>query len=232
MVDYRTWGVPQPNSASRSAAIWQIILGGFLFLCGSCVGSLVWILPDDLMNQVVSQQAPNIAPMPNMTLVQEVRFLVTIGSGIMFLAGLLLLIFAWFVYRGGKVSTICSMLITIMVGCFFVLNFVSSIPEVASHPTNILPMLVLLGMVAVAGITIARLIAVLRSAGASQAQAMQQAYYWMMQYQQQYAAQNQAGYGYAPPPGSASIQPRQVPVQSPQMPAQPPPAPPPPGDAG
>jgi hypothetical protein len=214
-VDYRTWSVSRPNSAAKSAAIWQLILGGFLFLCGSCVGGVMWIVPDDMMNQAIAQQEGSLPPMAGMTPVQEFRMLASVVFGAMFVLGLLLLIFALFVYRGGKLSTIFSMVISMLAGFFFLLDFASSIFQVVSHPATILPVLFILGILALTGVTTGKLISALRTAGTAQAQAMQQAYYWMMQYQQQYAAQNQAGYGYAPPPPPPPAAP--VPSQSPQQ---------------
>jgi hypothetical protein len=223
-VNYRAWGAPQPNSAGKSAAIWQVILGGFLFLCGSCVGGALWLVPDDMMNQAISQQEGNLPPMADMTPLQEFRLLATIVFGAMFVLGVLLLIFALFVYRGGKLSTIFSMVISMLIGFFFLLDFASSLFQVLSHPAAILPAIFILGILVLTGITAGKLIAALRTAGSAQSQAMQQAYYWMMQYQQQYAAQNQPGYGYAPPPPPQASG---MPMQAPPAPQMPPPQSPP-----
>jgi hypothetical protein len=138
--------------------------------------------------------------MQNLSLVQEIRLVFSIFSGMMLLTGGLLLLLTIFVRRGGKASTICSIVVNCLVGLFLGMSLLSDLLQVASNPMVIAPLLLTLGVLGLCIVTIAKLVVALKSSGSAQAQAMQQAYYWMMQ--QQAGAYGQAGYGggYPPPP--------------------------------
>jgi hypothetical protein len=77
----------------------------------------------------------------------------------------------------------------------------SDLLQVAANPVVIAPLLLTLAVLGLCIVTIAKLAIALKSTGSAQSQAMQQAYYWMMQ--QQAGAYGHAGYdsqgGYPPP---------------------------------
>ena len=214
MVDPRAWALAaQPHPQGQSAALWQLILGALIFLAGTCIVTAVWIVPDAVMVDAMRQQQTSLPPMENLTPAQEIRMLASIGSGVMIVAGGLLLLFALFVRRGGKVSIILSIILNGLLALLLLTNFVSGLVQAMSRPAALLPLALIGGILALCAITLVKLVAALRSSGSAQMLAMQQqAYYWMMQQQQ--------GGGYAPPgPGYGYGQ------------NYPPPPPPPPGIA-
>ncbi|HEX4052857.1 MAG TPA: hypothetical protein VHX86_01195 [Tepidisphaeraceae bacterium] len=225
VVDPAAWASAQPNAAGRAAALWQFILGGVIFLGGTCAGLLVF-MPDNLMNEVARQQQRNLQPINNLTPVQEIRLIATIGSGTMLVAGGLLLLLAFFVRRGGKVSTIFSMVLNGVIALFLGMSLLGDLLQLGSNPMVVMPLLLSIGVLGLCIVTIVKLSAALKSAGANQAQAMQQAYYWMMQQQQAAGGSGQAGYGYGqgyPPPPNPPAPPTSPENSNPPQP---------PGDAG
>jgi hypothetical protein len=197
-IDPRAWAASAPHTAGKAAAIWQLILGALLFVAGSCVITAVGIVPDDVMNKAMQQQHTALPPMGNMTPAQELRLAMSIVSGLMIFAGGVLLVLTYFVRRGGKVSTIFSIIFTCLIGLILLVNFISGLLQVAGNPQVMLPMALFAGIMALCFVTVAKLVIALKSAGSVQMQAMQQAYYWMMQNQQ---AGGQ-GYGYGQNPGA------------------------------
>jgi hypothetical protein len=200
IVDPSAWAQAPPNPDGRAAGLWQLILGCLVFVGGTCVGAAIWVAPDELVMQAARQQQASLPPMQNLSLVQEIRLVFSIFSGMMLLTGGLLLLLTIFVRRGGKASTICSIVVNCLVGLFLGMSLLSDLLQVASNPMVIAPLLLTLGVLGLCIVTIAKLVVALKSSGSAQAQAMQQAYYWMMQ--QQAGAYGQAGYGggYPPPP--------------------------------
>ena len=140
--------------------------------------------------------------------------LTMIGSVMMLAAGGLLLIFVIFVRRGGKISTVCSIVLNSLIALFLLMNTVTGLRQVAVNPVAILPLALFGGLIALCVITLVKLFAAFQSAGPAQLQAMQQAYYWMMMQQQQQppGGYGQQGYGYGP-----------IPPPPPQAPPGPPP---------
>jgi hypothetical protein len=204
----------QPHAAGRSAALWQMILGALLFLSGTCVVTAVSVVPDDVMTKAIEQQHTTLPPFGNMSPAQELRLGMSIISGLMIFAGAVLLILGFFVRRGGRISTVFSIVFTSILALILLVNFVSGLVQLLGNPQVILPLALFAGILALCTITIAKLVAALKSSGSAQMQAMQQAYYWMMQHQQA------GGYGYGqgdpagpglqgppPPPPAAPIPP-------------------------
>jgi hypothetical protein len=210
MVDPRVWAMSQPQAAGRAAALWQLVLGGLIFLSGSCVITAVWVVPDNVMVEAARQQQTNLPPIQNLTPVQEIRLFTTVGSGMMIVAGGLLVLLMFFVRRGGKISTILSIVLNSVIALVLLMNFVAGLGQVAIRPAAIVPLALFGGILALAGITIGKLVVALRSSGTAQTQAMQQAHYWMMQHQQN------GGYGYGAGPG------RDAPAQGAALPPPPP----------
>ncbi len=198
----------QPHAAGRAAGLWQLILGALLFLSGSCVVTAVAVVPDDVMNKAIEQQHTVLPPFGNMSPAQELRLGMSIISGVMIVAGGVLLLLAFFVRRGGRISTVFSIVFTSVIALVLLINFVSGLLQLAGNPQVILPLALFGGILALCAVTIAKLVAALSSSGSAQMQAMQQAYYWMMQHQQT------EGYGYGqnaggqpPPPPAAPMPP-------------------------
>jgi hypothetical protein len=209
----------RPNPAGRAASIWQIVLGGILFLLGTCFGAVLSLLPEDLWTELMHQQEPNLPALGN-TSFHTLRIMALVSSGILFSVGLLLLILSFFVRRENRLAIIFSIVLNALFGSLMLTNFLSSLSQIA-NPTAIVPVILLLGLLAVCAATIVKLVAALRSSGSTQAQSMQQAYYWMMQ-QQPPAGYGQTGYGYAQAPAPPP------PPQAPPPPQYPPPPNPPP----
>ncbi|MGA2443051.1 MAG: hypothetical protein ABSH08_19025 [Tepidisphaeraceae bacterium] len=205
MIDPRAWAMSQPHAAGRAAGLWQLVLGAIIFLFGTCVGSIVWVVPDDTMLLTFRQQQANIPPIEGFTLIQEIHMVITAFSVMMVAAGGLLLILVIFVRRGGKASTVCSIVLNGLLAFFLLVNAVSGLLQGGLNPMSILPLAVFGGLIALCIITLVKLVAAFQSAGPAQLQAMQQAYYWMMMQQQQPpGGYGQQGYGYGstpqPPP--------------------------------
>jgi hypothetical protein len=196
----------QPHAAGRAAALWQLILGALLFLSGSCVVTAVAVVPDDVMNKAIEQQHTVLPPFGNMSPAQELRLGMSIISGVMIVAGGVMLLLAFFVRRGGRVSTVFSIVFTSVIALILLVNFVSGLIQLAGNPQVILPLALFGGILALCAVTIAKLVAALRSSGSVQMQAMQQAYYWMMQHQQT------GGYGYGQNPGGPPPPPPAAPM--------------------
>ena len=213
MVDPRAWAMSQPHAAGRAAGLWQLVLGAIIFLFGTCVGSFSRIVPDDVLLQAVRQQQPSLSASESSSLVREMRGMITIISPTMIAVGGLLLILVIFVRRGGKISTVCSIVLNGLIAMFLLLIFVTGLSQAAVNAMAIPPLAMFGGLIALCVITLVKLVAAFQSAGPAQLQAMQQAYYWMMQ-QQPPGGYGQQGYGYG---------------QNPSPPPQPtaPPAPPP-----
>jgi hypothetical protein len=216
MIDPRAWAMSQPHAAGRAAGLWQLVLGAIIFLSGTCVGSLSRVVPDDMMLQAARQQQTELPPIEGFTPIQEIRMLITVGSVMMMVAGGLLLILVIFVRRGGKISTVCSIVLNGLIALILLMNFMTGLRQAAVTPMAIPPLALFVGLIALCVITIVKLVAAFQSAGPAQLQAMQQAYYWMMQQQQAAGGYGQQGYGYGQPP----------------PPPTPPPPPPPPDDKG
>jgi len=217
MVDPSAWAYAPPRSEALAAGLWQLILGALIFLGGTCVGAAIWVAPDELVMQAARQQQASLPQMQNFTLVQEIRLVFLVFSGMMLLTGGLLLLLTIFVRKGGKASTVCSIAVNCIVGLFLALSLLSDLLQVAGNPMVIAPLLLTLGVLGLCIVTIAKLVVALKSSGSAQAQAMQQAYYWMMQ--QQAGGYGQAGYGgYLPPQDAPPPAPENPPV--------------PPGDSG
>jgi hypothetical protein len=202
MVDPRAWAMSQPHAAGRAAGLWQLVLGAIIFLFGTCVGSFSRIVPDDVLLQAVRQQQPSLSASESSSLVREMRGMITIISPTMIAVGGLLLILVIFVRRGGKISTVCSIVLNGLIAMFLLLIFVTGLSQAAVNAMAIPPLAMFGGLIALCVITLVKLVAAFQSAGPAQLQAMQQAYYWMMQQQQAAGGYGQAGYGYgqAPPP--------------------------------
>jgi hypothetical protein len=218
-IDPRVWAIAQPNPAGRAAGLWQLILGALIFLTGSCAATAVWVVPDEVVYRAFQQQQHSqLPPVGDMSPAQEMRLIMTIASGVMIVAGGVLLILMIFVRRGGKVSTVFSIVFTGIITLILLANFVSGLMQMPGHPEVIFPLALIGGVLALSGVTIVKLIVALRSAGTTQMQAMQQAYYWMMQNQQ--GGMGAGGYGNT----SANTPGRDAPAQSAA------PLPPPPND--
>ena len=187
--------------------------GALLFLSGSCVVTAVSVVPDDVMTKAIEQQHTALPPFRTMSPAQELRLGMSIISGLMIFAGGVLLILGFFVRRGGRISTVFSIVFTSIIAVILLINFVSGLIQLLGNPQVILPLTLFAGILALCAVTIAKLVAALRSSGSAQMQAMQQAYHWMMQHQQAggygYGQSNTVGPGLPgpPPPPAAPIPP-------------------------
>ena len=219
MVDPRAWGTPLPSAPGRSAAIWQFIVGGIIFLLGTCMGGVMMAVPDTLISQMLAQEHIQFPPMANLTPEQALRMGFIIFCGIMFVLGGLLLVLAFFVRRGGRRSIVASISINMIVGIFALMDLFSNVAQAGGNPAILLGIPLIIGFLALCIITIIKLFAALNASGTAQMQAMQQAYYWMSQYQQP-STPGYGGYGYGQPQPPVPQAP-----PAPQVPPQPPPPP-------
>jgi hypothetical protein len=195
-----------------------MVLGGILTLFGTCIGSVVWLIPDDVLGKVVQQQAANLPPMNGYSPIQVMRILSAVTASAMLLAGILLLVLAFFVRRGGRMSAMWSIVANSVIGVFMLMDLLAGVAQ-GGVRFAIFPLLILVGLLALNGTTIAKLVGSLRSSGDAQIRAMQQAHYWMMQQQQSSGAFGQSGYGY----GQSAVPPPPAPSPGPQGNVPPPP---------
>jgi hypothetical protein len=205
------WSYFQPNAAGRVAAMWQLILGILMFLGGTCIVTAVWALPDDKLTETVRQQGAPIPAVGGLSPAQVLRMGYSVASAAVLIAGGLLLLMTIFIRRGGKASTICSIILNSLIALVLAVNMFATLVQIAANPlAAIFAVLICAGMLALCGITIVKLVASLKSSTAAQAQAMQQAYYLMMQQQQAAPGYGQGGYGY----GQAYSPPQNPPLPS------------------
>jgi hypothetical protein len=221
IVDPSAWSHAAPHAEARAAAMWQLIFGTLIFLFGTCV-SILLVVPEEIVNEIVHQPQLNLPPIEHLSLVQEFRLAVAVGSGMTLAAGSLLLILAIFVRKGGKASTVISIILTCLIGLFILFGVPNELLQVAANPIAIFSLLISLSILALCITTIVKLSIAFKSTGSAQSVAQQQAYYWMMQ--QQAGTYNHAGYNYQggyPPPPNPPLPPQGDPPQLPS-PDQPP----------
>jgi len=175
---------------ARRASVMMFILGPMLKLCGACVMSMPLMfsmMPQDklqpLLNQIQSQCG------------YPAKVVIPVLGAFIFLPGVAMLILAFFVRRGGRVSAI--------LGCALVgLILLKSVVELLFsflHPDpNVMGAICLdIFSVGIFGLLFFWLIQAARaSSSVQQAQQQYLAQYW--QYQQNMQAHS--GYGYAAPP--------------------------------
>ncbi|HXE54991.1 MAG TPA: hypothetical protein VN541_18360, partial [Tepidisphaeraceae bacterium] len=104
-----------PLAPARRAALTLWIIGGLLFLGCGCIAAAIWVVPID---QIVAQVRTNMPPgeaqqLQGMNLATVVRAAYT-GIGVAgVLVGLVMVLLAFFVFRGGRGAAITALVLTI-----------------------------------------------------------------------------------------------------------------------
>ncbi len=127
---------------------------------------------------------------------------------------------AVFVRKGGRVSTISSIVLNCLVALFMLMSLPNELIQAAANPMAIISLLISLGIMGLGITTIVKLGIAIKSAGSAQSIAQQQAYYWMMQQQAQ--TYGQAGFNYQgnyPPPPNPPPPPENPNPPAPDQPA-------------
>jgi hypothetical protein len=221
IVDPSAWAHAAPFPEYRAAAVWQFIFGSLIFLFGTCVGVLV-AMPDDVLNMIAQQPQIKLQHIADFSPAQEIRLIFAISAGLILVVGALLVLLAVFVRKGGRASTISSIVLNCLVAFFMLISLPNELLQAAANPMAIISLLISLGIMGLGITTIAKLGIAIKSAGSAQSIAQQQAYYWMMQQQAQ--TYGQAGYsyhgGYPPPPNPPQNPPQNaLPPENPNPPA-------------
>jgi hypothetical protein len=202
-----------------------MILGVCLVLLPTCLITSVMVVRQQ-MPQMYQEQVSNMH-LPPGTTVDDVLREAMIRGGVSIVLGLVLIVLAIFVRRGGRSSSITSSVLVGIVGLFMFLALLGVLQQAFSAPSGqaLFSLIFVAAGLALCVATFARLIMVARSPQDLRSLAMQQAQYWgMMQQQGGY------GYGYPPPPPAGAGPIGSAPSPPPSQPAGPqdpmPPAPP------
>jgi len=202
-VDYSAWPVaPRRDRNAGAAALLQLLLGGFLFLAGTCFGGVLWTIGFDTIYSEMQKEGASIPDISGHDTKAIYRATVITVCVAMFLAGILLLALSLFVYRARKGPTLVSLLLVGIITMVLMFSIVSGLSELGPDPRLIIYVIGLLYCMA----TLVLQIQALRAAPDPRAQAaMQQAWYWMQQQQSAggYGQGSGYGYGYPPPPPPA-----------------------------
>jgi hypothetical protein len=106
---------------ARRAAILQGVLACLLLTCGICIGSAFWIIDP---SQAAAQSGLNIDELTGGRGVQFLRVGYTVIGSIGGLIGVALLVLSLYVYRGGVVPIVSSIVLCSLVLLFLALNIV------------------------------------------------------------------------------------------------------------
>ncbi|MGH7214155.1 MAG: hypothetical protein ACREIT_05275 [Tepidisphaeraceae bacterium] len=204
-----------PLAPARRASILMFILGGLMFVCGTCAGFASTVSQADLPAEQASafQQVETELARAGLTFRQA-----AIAFAILALApGLSLIVLGYFVRSGGIVSIVLSLLVsfglTLLIGFLVVSAAASGLG--GGRPELVVGLFVWAVPLALLVLLDVLLVQAARRTGQVEVMRQQQSTQWW-QYQQQQAAYQQGAYQY---PGAVP-------------PPPPPPAPPPPPDPG
>jgi hypothetical protein len=210
-----------------SLALW--VIGGLGLLCGACLSVGIWFVPFDQfagqLPQLTAEQQKQLGDVSIGTLLRIGFTIIGVGGLIVSLMMVLSAGFVWRGSRGASVVAIIACGLTLL-WCGFAV--IANIVQAASNPAALIAGLFWAMIAGAMILTVRWLILTIRAASRVTHWQQWQAQMW-------YHQQQQAGYGYAAPPGTgaptAAAPPQQ---QMPWMNVPPPPAPhanvPPPSD--
>jgi hypothetical protein len=208
---------------ARRSAVLMFVVGGFLLLCGVCVGLVARLAPLDQLAAASGVNADQIAEigMTPAELMRLIYIIMAVGSLVL---GILFCVLGLLLRKGGIVPAVCSLVLVSLLVLFMLLQVVTATAQVLTRrePAIGVALMISVAFLLLLVWLVISLIGAIRAAAsirAAQGQYAQQ--YWQMQ-QQAYQHGAYAGYGYAAPA------PQQAPLQAP--PLQPPPPPPPDAD--
>jgi hypothetical protein len=131
---------------AKRAGISMIVLASLILLCGLCVGGVSFVFNESVWNslqQSMAQQGQAIPPEFDRATIQAV----VLGFGIVgIVLGAITMTLGIFTLKGGKVPAILS---AVLIGLFIVfqlINLVGSAIGVASDPSGIVNVLIVLGI--------------------------------------------------------------------------------------
>jgi len=195
--DYRSYMPAAPDllAPARRAGTMMFVIGGLILLLGGCIAAMSRALPGLPMQAEQEQVMTNLEQTTHLA---RETFFAIVGIAIM-VPGALMIFLGFFVRRGGLWSSVLSIILTVLLLLWFVLNVVGGIATGSGNPAGMM----CFGLIAVAalGPLLAAQFAAARAAPkitvASQQYAMQ--YYQYMQNMQAYqAAQTQQQPTYPP----------------------------------
>lgn len=202
--NYAGWPAMDPLRPARVAAIFQFILGAILVLPCTCLGAVVLAARSQVAD-VFRVQLANMQLPPETTVDDVIRAMIAL-TAIAVVIGLMLIVLAFFVRRANRTGAILSVTLIGLIMLGMLLMLVNGLRQMLGSPSGqgMFAVLMIGAALALAGTTVARLIAVLRLRPDIGALSAQQAQYWAMMQQQ-----GGYGYGYPPPPpaGAAPIAP-------------------------
>jgi hypothetical protein len=184
---------------ARAAGILQMIFGGLLALMGTCLGSMLWVVPLDEVVKQIQLQNPSLAG-PDMTV--EMIKAEVLATAVMLLifggVGLALLVLGIFVRGGGRVVATISFVMNVLVGFLLLMGMLNSLGKLSSNVfTSIFALMFLGSLTGLCAATIAKLIETIRqSANIADLRAGAGASPVVMPGPEMIAA----GFGYPPPP--------------------------------
>lgn len=192
-----------PHSQGRTAGALVIVVAALLGLTGLAVCLWTWNAPDTLFQELIKKEGvviPADAGISPVTLMRASYTIIAAGAMVL---GIVLLILALFVRRGGKASAVGAIVIISLILLFLLLQFVGVF--MLGNGADMIFGILLIGAIgALCVATIRKLLAAYQAGAAADTSAMQ-AHCWMMQQQQQPAGYGY-GYGYpAPPLGAEPI---------------------------
>ena len=200
---------PSFGPAGRAAVVlW--ILGGIGSLCGVCFASATWIIPMDQIVTQLKQSLPQeqLKQLGNIDLAQAARVFYTVAGILFLLTSIALITLGMFVRRGSRGATITALVVgIIIVGWCVLCVLVGIVQSITISPVLLGGVLIWLVVGSGMGLALYWLVQALRATAAVRQQLQAQ----YLRFQQQPAAQQQAGYGYGySPPPSPTTDPQQT----------------------
>ncbi|MGA3065706.1 MAG: hypothetical protein ABSF29_02545 [Tepidisphaeraceae bacterium] len=218
-LNYSAWPMPPRRGPSTGvASILQLLLGGFLFLFGSCAGGAIWKLGFDSIYLQMQKQGAQIPVIPGHDVEAILRAFV-IGTAVaMVLAGFILLALTPLVFRGGRGATLASSFLVGILAILMTLAIITGLAQLGPDPSLLF---YLVGVIYCVATLVMQIQSLRTAADPRTAVAMQQAWYWLQQQQSAsgYGYGQGTGYGYPPPPPAAPLPP--PPPGSPNPPSPP-----------
>jgi hypothetical protein len=181
---------------ARRAAILMFVLGGLSLACSVCVGSIATLAPIDRILRERNFQIPDSANL-GMPADQLIRIFLVTMAVLALLKGIVMIVLAIFVRRGGIGSIITSIVIGVLVLLLLLLQAAAALVQAArGAPGQGVSLLLIIVAIGLYGLLVSWLFQAARAAGAVRAMRTQ-SQLWQFQQQQMYP---QGGYGAPPPP--------------------------------
>jgi hypothetical protein len=123
-----------------------MVIGGILLLAGTCFGTIAWLAPTNLIEDQLRIAATTLPDLPGWSAAEILRTEFYVAAGVQFAIGLLLVVLAIFVRRGGHGSALASIVCIVLIGLVLVLNAMQTIATSGGNPLMLFSLLVVAGM--------------------------------------------------------------------------------------